>query len=322
MARSEYAGRAYLSVERAIQAALAIRAPVYKMTDRTLRLSPACTSAVSLPKAVRRAVFRDAIEVDLASSQLALAASLWDVPELRAYLRQARDDGASWWGMLIDHLMDTFPNHAFTPDDFDLVKGALKGNTYGIMFSMAKRNLRSFGNPETMRPAEREAYAAMTTELERIFQAPVRKIGAAFLAHPLVKRLLDRRGKILHFIRSHTGTTDCFGRWVSTEDPGKGGGRRGTSSVLAEFMQNAELFVMLRVGRAALDDSELQLLLWQHDGITVMPRRRSRPSDYTNAVRKLETALAEGLRALEHVVGCPQVETWLTVDYAPEGKVL
>jgi hypothetical protein len=318
LARERYTGRGYIGIERLIRAACAVRAPVYKMTSRTLRLSPACQSAYGLPKAMRRTVFAKALEVDMASAQLALAAALWDVPELRDFLRAAREEGSSWWGELIGYLRTEFPANVYEPDDYGLVKAPLKGGTYGIMYTMAKKNLRRFGNPDTMQTKELEEYETMTAELERIFQAPLEAIGEAFLAHPLVQPLLKRRNNMLRFIRNHQGITDCFGRWLSTEDPGSQDGRRGAASVLAEWMQNAELFVMLHVGRAALEDSELYFLLWQHDGITVVPRRQNRPSAYASAVERMETALGEGLQALQRRVGCPEIITWLTVDYAPE----
>lgn len=328
MAREQYDGRGYLSVDHALRAALAVRAPVYKMTERTLRLSPACSSAVTLRKALRRRTFPKALEIDMASAQLALAASLWDVPAVRDFLREARDQGKSWWDELIGHLRATFPGGAYRPSEhYGLVKGALKGTTYGIIFTMAIRNLRRFGNPDRMRPKERADYDALVNDLEGIFGADIERIGQAVLEHPLVSRLLEKRGKATQQIRRRKGARDCFGRWIPTSASGKEGSGdenegRPARSVLAEVMQNAELFVMLRVGRRVLDDPELQMLLWQHDGLTLRPRRRSRPSDYRCAVRKAREALEEGLRALEAQLDCPEIVTWLTVDYAPEGKGL
>jgi hypothetical protein len=104
--------------------------------------------------------------------------------------------------------------------------------------------------------------------------------------------------------------TDCFGRRIETT------GDRSPKSVLAEYMQNAELRVMLPVGEKVLEDPELKFGIWQHDGVTIAPKRR-RPRAYRKAVHRAREALQKGCTYLE-ALGVDPIETELTVDYGSD----
>ena len=82
--------------------------PVYKAARRSARLFPANASFLTVPSDIRRTFLQDCLEVDMASSQLALVASLWDLPKIRAFLAA----GNSFWQSMIDHLCSAFPTVA------------------------------------------------------------------------------------------------------------------------------------------------------------------------------------------------------------------
>ncbi len=317
--------------------------PLYKFTSRTLRLTPAGPSLASLPTEMRRAVFDDYLEVDMSSAQLSLAASSWgDLENLRDFLSSPADTAGldarqsqgpkqpqsvnadwksidrDWWHELTGWLSRELPAHRYNPEqDFEQVKSVLKGFTYGLFFGMKKQNLRTLGTPYAD-STDRAEYLESARMMVRLFlgnrsepKEAVSKIGDALFRHPLVGQLLRKREEILSRIDTQGGIEDCFGRCIETSD------ERDAKSVLAEHMQNAELRVMLPVGEAVLEDDELRFGLWQHDGVTIKPRRH-KPKKYRNTYEKACEALQKGCSALSAQLGGPPIETDLTVDYGSE----
>lgn len=302
-----------------------VSVPLYKFTGSTLRLTPAGPSLAALPKKMRQAVFGDYLEVDMASAQLALAGSLWGLPDLRAFLKGCRESGKSWWTELAGHLAEELPAPHYDPDKrFKAVKGTLKGFTYGLFFGMQRKNLRRLGNPKASSTDE-ERYYKSIRKMNLLFLGETRspcpekrairkrgaKVGDALFEHPLIKGLLRRRDQLLSKIRREGGITDCFGRRIEANED------RDPKSVLAEYMQNAELRVMLPVGEKVLNDLELRFGLWQHDGVTIAPRRR-KPWAYRKALKKARKALRKGREGLAKEMDAPPIETELTVDYGEE----
>ncbi len=314
-------GLPYLGQLRAIAD---VSVPLYKFTGSTLRLTPAGPSLTALPKKMRRAVFSDYLEVDMSSAQLALAGSLWDFPALREFLRECTGSDRSWWTELAGHLAEKLPAPDHDPGKhFEAVKGTLKAFTYGLFFGMQRKNLRRLGNPKAASTDEAQ-YHESARKMNLLFlgkarfphekkaiQARAGKVGSALLSHPLIEGLLRRREQLLSKIRKDGSITDCFGRSITT---GEG---RDPKSILAEYMQNAELRVMLPVGEKVLGDTELKFGLWQHDGVTIAPRRR-KPWAYRQAVEEAREALQEGREGLAEEMDVPPIETELTVDYGQE----
>jgi len=294
--------------------------PLYKFTGSTLRLTPAGPSLAALPKKMRRSVFDDYLEVDMSSAQLALAASLWRLSDLRDFLKGCKGSDGGWWSELIGWLRKELPAPRYQPDEhFGEVKGVLKGFTYGLFYGMRSYNLRRLGNPDSP-STDRDRYYKSIRKMNRLFlrgmrcsnpRNRVQEVGDALFRHPLVEQLIKRREQILSKIESEGGVTDCFGRWIETT------GERTPKSVLAEFMQNAELKVMLPVGEKILSDEKLRFGLWQHDGVTAAPSRR-KPWAYRKAVDKTREALQKGCAELREVIDAPPIETELTVDYGEE----
>ncbi|MCS3627176.1 hypothetical protein GGP53_001017 [Salinibacter ruber] len=314
-------GLPYLGQLRAIAD---VSVPLYKFTGSTLRLTPAGPSLAALPKKMRRAVFSDYLEVDMSSAQLSLAGSLWDFPALREFLRECTGSDRSWWTELAGHLAEELPAPHYDPGKhFEAVKGTLKAFTYGLFFGMQRKNLRRLGNPKAASTDEAQYHEsarkmnllflgkARFPHEKRATQARSGNVGSALLSHPLIEGLLRRREQLLSKIRKDGSITDCFGRSITT---GEG---RDPKSILAEYMQNAELRVMLPVGETVLSDPELKFGLWQHDGVTIGPRRR-KPWAYRQAVEKTREALQRGREGLAEEMGVPPIETELTVDYGDE----
>lgn len=306
----------YLSQLRAIAD---VPLPLYKFTGSTLRLTPAGPSIAALPKKMRRAVFDDYLEVDMSSAQLAIAASAWRLGKVRQFLADCMGGDKSWWTELIGWLRQELPAPMYCPEKhFGAVKGVLKGFTYGLFYGMKRENLRRLGTPHGP-SSDKERYYKSIRMMNRLFlsemmdpvpQRQIQRIGDALFRHPLVDRLFRRRQQIFSKIKAQGSITDCFGRSIDAES-------RDSNSVLAEYMQNAELMVMLPVGETILSDGDLRFGLWQHDGVTMAPRRR-KPWAYRNAVEQAREALQKGCADLEEALDVDPIETELTVDYGAE----
>ena len=203
--------------------------PVYKAARRSARLFPATASFLTVPSDIRRTFLQDCLEVDMASSQLALVASLWDLPKIRAFLAA----GNSFWQSMIDHLCHAFPDSRYRPALYDDVKGPLKGNTYSSIFGMWRGNLRRFGNPSGKHGTDLTDYYDSVALLEETFQAPIEEIGTAFMAHPVINDLLAARTQRLQAIRLQWRRLGLLrpvlpgrrnGRWAQDQRPHRVGG--------------------------------------------------------------------------------------------------
>ena len=293
--------------------------PGYKTTERTQRLSPHGTSFAGAPKWIRRAVFADCVEIDMASAQLALVAALWDVPSVRAFL----ESGDSIWDELSRWLAGGFSRAQFDHDrDGPRLKGILKKQIYSICFGRSVDNIVQWGSPYVRGLKEKARRDATVTAVRGMFYHRPSAVGRRLIGHPLLANLLGARERRSSDIERDGGLADVFGRqYVLGEQ--RGGKRVETRNALAAEAQAAEHFVMLRVARmfmdaakAAGDDTpQAQILLWQSDGLTFKVRQKDR---WRHWVERAEAGLQRGCRELEGLTGCPTVHTKLTVDHEPD----
>lgn len=317
---------AHRAVSAFLEKAAAQPVPLYKATATTLRLSPANASPLGFKREMRRLFFDDCFEIDMASSQLALVAALWDVESIRRFLAS----GCSIWTSLLQHLLQAFPANTYTDADFEFVKEMLKKNTYAACYGMAQKNLKRFGNPDEMAPDEYQEYQLYVHHLVTLLGAQnVEAIGRVFLSHPVIKALLKARKAQMDTIKQQGGAFDCFGRWIAVTAHKKRQEGRSVPSVLAALSQNAELFVMLHlfdVVAAVTYDAAgrkvkrppVQILLWQHDGFTFKPQNAR---DAETWLGRFERALERGCRALETKLGLSTIHTRLEVKYDPRNPI-
>lgn len=299
--------------------------PVYTTVSRTQRLVPVGAGLATAPGWIRRRVLSDCFEVDMASAQLSLVASLWDAPAVRDFLAE----GPSFWDDAAAHLQRALPGGTYDPEqDFGLVKGVVKGTVYGAAYGASGRTLVGLGNPALMGPGERAAWEARRRTVGRLFGAEPEAVGRALLGHPVFRSVLEARRKVLAEIGWAGRSVDVFGRAYVVGDIV--GGRPVTElSALAAEVQAAEAFVMLRLGglfqaeaeRAELASSagsrrypEASLMLWQADGATYRVRR-ARDADLWFG--RAAEALQDGCRDLEAACGCPTVHTRLELKHDP-----
>ena len=293
-----------------------VRAPLYQMTKKTLRLSPYGATVAALPGTLRQHMFEGCLEIDADSIQLALAGALWDLETVQAILRESLGGGPSWWDILVGHLLNAFPTNVYDgePASFKALKGICKGFTYAMMFGMSRRNLRRLALEAG------DGFCAAAEAACTILGAETpTDIGTVLLQHPAVREIIQARQQRFRAIKAEGGIEDVFGRWIQLtpaegSEPPEEAATREVQSVLAEAMQSMEMKAMLPVGEAALESPSMYMYLWQHDGITVRPKKSDRPSRYQAVVDILNEAFQKGLEGMQERLGCGPIYTKLSVD--------
>ncbi len=302
--------------------------PVYSTRGRTQRLVPQGQGLTTAPAWIRHAVLDDCVEVDMASAQLALVGSMWDVPSIRGFLAVSLEGGPSFWTEVSTWLRRSFPDGEYQPDrHFERVKGLLKTATYGICFGMTEANVARWGSPYRLGPKAKAQRRRELSFLRRMFGAPSGEVGHRLLEHPLVVDLLAARERRAAMVLEEGHLVDVFGRRyeLGTTIDGRDVTPR---SVLAAQAQAAEHLIMLHVARPFLDEGrransasrpgktvypEAEIVLWQSDGLSIRVRQRGRTDSW---VARAEDGLAEGCRELERLLGCPPILTRMEVKYA------
>lgn len=215
--------------------------PIYAPAPSTSRVFAMNDSILGLKREVRGLLTRGWHHADLRSCQLAIAARLWDVPEVDDYLRSGAnvwEDLTAWMGLPLE-------------TGKRLVKGAM----YGIVYGQG-------------RDGRRRAFDAA---LGRGHECQRR-----FLAHPLVRAMLVRRGRTMKAIERAGGAVDCFGRSMAvvdvTVDPRRP--RTNIPSIMAMMAQAEEtalLLPALELAEAELTRSKPGFLvtMWLHDGFSI-----------------------------------------------------
>ena len=218
---------------------------------RTVRIFGYTESVLGLKKSVRRALTPDWTEMDLRGSQAAILATDWDIPSLRVFLRR----GDSLWDYLFTRLG--------LPKD-DQVKAALKEAVYATAFGMeeihvARRLSRAIG---------------------------IRGLGKRFCTAPLVRDILDARGRVMAETEQAEGRFNAYGKWLSTAE-------FSVASILAQCAQAVEMRLLspvIDLAETHGGKSGFSIMLWQHDGFAVVAHKRE---DTSHWVARLQGAVAE-----------------------------
>jgi hypothetical protein len=208
--------------------------PFYKPTAKTVRISSSNESVLRLRRDIRSILVKDLISIDLAHAQLAISAKLWNISSIQSLLEK----DVNLWKYISSAL--GYDNEI----DFIVLKPIIKQVLYATMFGMSRDNLIT----------GTRKFDGLTRLLE-----PFRVEPHTFLDIDIMKDVFDARHEAYSRIYRDKGTTDIYGRWISTEqfDP---------NSVAAQEVQSMELFLMMPVVRAAKSTQDFTLNLWLHDG--------------------------------------------------------
>ena len=226
--------------------------PLYKPTDRSVRVFPFGESIASLKREVRAVLCQDWQGYDLRSAQFAICAADWGVAEIQAFLR----DGGNIWASL-------FAYFNWTPDE--AIKRIFKAGLYSTLFGAGEQRI-----VETFMAADFTGQQAQR-----------------FLAHPLIHAMWQARQRRLAQIRRDGGARDCFGRWIrlpwdrnaTTHTP-----QPNAPSVLAQLAQAMELYLMYPIVDLTQRTDEFMITLWLHDGCYLDFKNPNKAARWTRRV--------------------------------------
>lgn len=213
--------------------------------ERTRRAFPSHVGVGILPRPVASELLRDFYDFDLRHAHLAIAARLWDVPEVTTFLEQ----GGHFWGELLAHF--GWPNDSIHKDP-------IKTAIYAIVYGARDRNL-----PRLLWE-EHKGHPALEVLGLRPFVKHLRN-------HPLVDALCCGRDRRLAAIQAQGGAFDCYGEFIGIpdEEDRKGRLRPNLSSVLAQEAQAMEFAIASAVLELAQTTAQFTLVHWAHDGFVV-----------------------------------------------------
>jgi hypothetical protein len=190
-------------------------------------------SVTALKGVVRKAWTKGWAKADLKSSQLTINAMLWDVPEVKAFLR---DGTRSIWTVLYEH-------RELKGEEAERAKPALKEAMYSLCYGRKARRIGS----------------ELTDGLEK---AGIKRRGGRFTRHPLMKALIKGRDRAMEKILRDGGGYTCFGQWLSAMD-------HKDRTILALISQAVELKIMHVVFEIANKTKDFTITLFQHDGFAI-----------------------------------------------------
>ncbi|MGV3723959.1 MAG: hypothetical protein ACO1SX_23950 [Actinomycetota bacterium] len=229
------------------------RATVYAPSKNTVRVHAAGYNVHLLPRKMRRVALSGGIALDLKACQLAVVAKLWDLPKIQDFLREQQAGGPSIWDELHSSLgLDTS------------AKPILKSGTYASTYGMGKKALLH--------------ELARGNDLEEGINP---EQAVAFLNHPLIKQIWRGRRGYYQRIRDAGGARDAFGHWISTD-------HHKEHQIAAQQAQSYELRLMMAILPVLQADSNISVLSWLHDGVTVKVHDRRK---IMRKVRQLREAV-------------------------------
>lgn len=147
--------------------------PFVKPVENTDRLFGFGANITNLKKEVRKVLTTGWFEGDLKSAQLAIVARLWNIKEVKDFLKS----GKSFWKEMESFL-------SASEED----KSVIKDFTYGIIFGMSKERV-----------------------LEEMVIGSL-SVGERFLSHPVISALLKARTKYINQAIKAGFITDAFGK--------------------------------------------------------------------------------------------------------------
>lgn len=248
--------------------------PVYKVSDKgnTVRLFSDGESVLSLKSEIRRILTQGWLETDLVNSQLAIAATLWNISEIKEYLEK----NVSIWKDLVPALGVPLDSPLYSD-----CKGIVKRYLYGILFGMGKNK------------AKRE----LNQQLAGI---GIKKGGQKFMTHWAIQALLSNRDRVMDEVRKEGYGETCFGKRINV----KGKGRKSNiPSILAQQAQAVEMALIFPVFELAQRTDEFQICLYQFDGVSLSFKDK-RPERVKLWREKIQGAVAAKAKELG-------VTTWL-----------
>jgi hypothetical protein len=251
----------------------------------TVRVFAQGASMLGISRPVRSALTRpNCVWLDLASSQLAIVAQQWNVPEADPFLRSCpgQKGKTSVWPSLIASLGPEGERlcreQSSRPGDFDDAKGVTKRFLYALIFGAGREALSTLrfkeeGGGETL------DLAGVLSDALMVSRETAPAWGKRLLAHPLSTALMRARSARIKQVLQQREAVDCFGERIRVLN------RSDAVSALAQLAQAQEMQLML----PALDEARRRpkkccVALWLHDGIALHVKDKSRQESVIRAI--------------------------------------
>ncbi len=242
--------------------------PFYQCVPSSSRIYPLGDNILGTQREVRKTMTQDFLEFDLRSAQAAIAATTWNIPKLKKFLK----GGGSFWDYIFKGI-----DLEFSEDR----KSILKDAVYALMYGSSKGKIKSSGKSGLMKILDELDYANSTQDLYE-----------KFISLPLIHSIKLARGRMFKKIKKTDGAKTCLGQWIDLNtDPKK----RNDSlrSILSQLNQAYELkllepvikLALIHAGIREFTDSELaeynygssfsrgfSITYWQHDGFSIAPK--------------------------------------------------
>lgn len=213
----------------------------YKACNNTARINAIHDNILSLPADLRNIFFGGCYNLDLKAAQLCIIADLWDLPQMKAFLKE----GKSIWAELL----------GFIGQDAS-AKPQVKDFLYAAVYGMPSKGLNGLAKHD------------------------IGTIGPKLLRHPLMDELLVHRDRRLRQIFVSRGGCDCWGHFICTDNVSNRATRKARSqgkseydirriqarSVLATIVQSYEVEIMLAGFEEIRNNDNLLLAAFLHDG--------------------------------------------------------
>jgi len=168
----------------------------------TDRIFPANKSVLYLPSDVRAILCQDYYNIDLQSAHLNIAAWLWGAEEARKMLRV---EGYKVWDDLMEHygplIREAYGHPEPSPQLRSVIKGYLKIALYSVVFGMPDPSVK----------------AKLTENLCDLLPSDSNRHltpGKHFARHPLIRSLLDARGRQAARVVADGGMFAADGGWI------------------------------------------------------------------------------------------------------------
>lgn len=228
---------------------------------RTDRIFEVPAGYMGLKRQVKETLLSGWRDYDLKSSQLAICAYQWQVPEAIKFIEE---DGCIWSSML--QYLGIDPELKYIDKQlYDSVKDPLKRLLYQSIFGMSEQGLRF----------------KLLVEADILWRIMNGRKPTDLLGHPVIASLIEARERQMAEISKRGYAETCFGRVIQvTED------EHDLRSALAQQAQAIELDMLLPIiDVAESSNDELQILLWCHDGFIANLRQSKRVELWESRMR-------------------------------------
>jgi len=233
-----------------------ITQPVYKPVENSTRVYTLNESFPRLKREVRGVLTGDWLKADLASAQLAIAATIWQAPAVGGFLISDR------------RIWDELQEWIKLPRS-PKVKNYLKELMYSLLFGMSRKNLSA--KARQMFPGRKEPWRRLSQ-------------------HPVVNAMLEARQRQFATLRSVGFATDAFGRRLELLAKGRsasGYQKDNASSILAQVAQSWELRLMLPIldlAESHRGTNGFTITMWLHDGVCISVHDARRLEGWKNRI--------------------------------------